>query len=396
MAPSHKKQHQPGRPFASHTFLRDMGINENDDTNNTKNSGNHESHRCRGSSIAKQFETHGFVGPIDVLTLSDAKAALQEVQNELASSITPTCIDDRSTTTTTDSCSSNGSSYDNNARFKLHLILPKLDSIAHHPIIVDTVQQVLQTDNVVLWSSDVNIKPSNSFGFFAPHQDSTYTGLSPPTKCVTVWIALSDPVGENEGCLSFYPKSHLYGQIPHQTVDPNSGTTSNNHHHNNNNNSNNMLSLGQFISKEDLQKVQDAIASSSSSCSATTSGPSSFPQSVPLRGGQMTVHSFLTIHQSGPNQSLTTDRVGFALRYMDGRDVIQTKPIKEMVTWISGTATTTTTTIDQSHNDRFDIEPRLEISSSSHQPTERAIQRGRFSRLEAIRREEANYFDSGR
>jgi ectoine hydroxylase-related dioxygenase (phytanoyl-CoA dioxygenase family) len=327
------------------------------------------------NTISKEFQTQGFVGPIDVLTPSEANKALEEVQCELASH--------RAT--------ADGGASSSSARFKLHLVLPTLDSIAHHPVIVEAVQRALQTDDILLWSSDVNTKPARSQGFFAPHQDSTYAGLVPASKCLTVWVALSDPVGEQEGCLFFYPMSHRCGQIPHNVKRP-AGTTDGpvDHHEPSectaaateqvptstpsyqNNHDNNMLSLGQYISEDVIRQLR------TTTTRTTGIGP---PQSVPLRAGQMTFHSFLCIHYSGPNQSRTQDRVGFALRYVDGRNVLQRKPVKEMVTWISGT-------MDDEVCGRFDLEPRL-----PSQPRDSDIQRGRATRLEAIRREEANYFD---
>jgi non-haem Fe2+, alpha-ketoglutarate-dependent halogenase len=318
-----------------------------------------------GTSGKDQFELYGFVGPIDVLTLDEAKQALEEICQELSfdSNNVPSC---------------------NSDRFKLHLILPTLDYIAHHPLVIDAVQEALQTKDVYLWSSDINWKSPKSNGFFAPHQDSTYAGLSPPSKCLTAWIALSDPVGEIEGCLSFYPKSHTRGQIQHlqaeeQDTTPvhvpaNSSSTCTNSHNNNN-----MLSMGQYISHSELEILE---------C------PN--PVAIPLRAGQMTLHSFYTVHTSGPNRSIHGPRVGLALRYMDAASVIQTKTrSKEMVMWISSSSQSETQQKQQRQQQKqftftnhcFDLEPRLPTN-----PTEDDIQRMRHIRAESIQREEANYF----
>ena len=130
-------------------------------------------------SLQSDFERDGFVGPLDILSADEAREALAAVENEL--------------------------SKDSN-RFKLHLLIPKLSQIAHHPILVAAVQKALKSKDILLWSSDINQKPPSSAGFFAPHQDATYAGLAPSSKCLTAWIAFSSPVGELEGCLSFYPK----------------------------------------------------------------------------------------------------------------------------------------------------------------------------------------------
>jgi len=270
--------------------------------------------------IRSAFCNDGYIGPIDILSKEEAAYALQEVLNELH----------------TNKESSNN-------RFKLHLVLPCIDKIVHNPTLVHAVQQALNSNDILLWSSDINIKESNSDYYFEPHQDSKYAGLSPSSCCLTAWIALSNPVGIHEGCLQFHPKSHNLGYIPHHTKK----------------NTNNMLSLGQYIESNVMDTLEE-------------------PISIQLRGGQATLHSFDIVHSSGPNQS-NGPRVGLALRYIRA-DVIQTKPIREMVTWISGTT-------NQASN--FDTEPRLPIY-----PTSDDINRGREAQKEAIRREELNYFSS--
>ena len=92
--------------------------------------------------------------------------------------------------------------------------------------------------NVLVWSSDFNIKEARSDRFFSWHQDSTYgtcpvvfaiilpiincciktlpptlthavfpAGLDPPEEVVTAWVALS-PCRVDQGCMSFLPGSH--------------------------------------------------------------------------------------------------------------------------------------------------------------------------------------------
>ena len=269
--------------------------------------------------IRAAFCNDGYIGPIDILSKEEAEYALQQVQTELH---------------TNKELESN--------RFKLHLVLPCIDKIVHNPTLVHAVQQALNSNDILLWSSDINIKEANSQHYFEPHQDKTYAGLSPSSSCLTAWIALSQPVGIHEGCLQFHPKSHNLKHIPHKTRK----------------NENNMLSLGQYIESNVMNTLEE-------------------PISIQLRGGQATLHSFDTVHSSGPNTS-NKQRVGLALRYIRA-DVIQTKPQREMVTWISGTMI----------NGNFDIEPRLPIN-----PTRDDINRGREAQKEAIRREELNYFSS--
>ena len=90
---------------------------------------------------------------------------------------------------------------------------------------------------------------------------------------------------------------------------------------------NNMLSMGQYVSKETLDKYFREESSNLPSAEAVPT-----PVAIPLRAGQMTLHSFYSVHYSGPNRS-TSSRVGFALRYIDGDVVTQSKSVaREMVT----------------------------------------------------------------
>ena len=277
-----------------------------------------DSSNINSSNVGANFQSDGFVGPIDAISKDDAAICLKEVQHEL---------------------SNEGSS-----RFKLHLVLPCIDNIARHPKLVSAVQQALGSDNLLLWSSDVNSKDATSPFYFEPHQDSAYAGLSSSQQYLTAWVALSDHVGVLEGCLQFYPQSHKMGRLFHSTTQSNQ---------------NNLLSLGQFIPNHIIDKLQN-------------------PVSVPLRGGQATLHSFDTVHSSSPNKS-STPRVGLALRYIT-QGVIQTNPHREMATWISGSTNKASTT-------HFDMEPRLPKHA-----TMREIENGRKIQKEALAREEANYF----
>merc|ERR1740130_2602824 len=171
----------------------------------------------------------------------------------------------------------------------------------------------------------------------------------------------------------------------------------NNSNSNINNNNNNMLSMGQYISKETIDNV-------------VLAADVKTPISVPLRSGQMTIHSFYNIHYSGPNKS-NSNRIGFALRYIDGNFVTRSKSVvvKEMVTPIdigidinindrsSSTTTTTTTTTPTCCSNRiqnntitnFDYEPRL---PQTNLITNDDIQRMRVIRNEAMVREYTNYY----
>eukprot|EP00529_Nitzschia_sp_RCC80_P036036 CAMPEP_0113507424 /NCGR_PEP_ID=MMETSP0014_2-20120614/36456_1 /TAXON_ID=2857 /ORGANISM="Nitzschia sp." /LENGTH=162 /DNA_ID=CAMNT_0000403029 /DNA_START=34 /DNA_END=519 /DNA_ORIENTATION=+ /assembly_acc=CAM_ASM_000159 len=151
--------------------------------------GDEDEEKDEGLSLSSQkklyclFQRDGFVGPIDVLAEDEANHAYNEIQEELR----------RSSSIYEHINGQNGKdcySINSNARFKLHLILPSIDKIVHHPNVGRAVRDVLgltKDQLLLLWSSDVNIKRTGSNGVYEPHQDSTYAGLSDPSKCVTVW-----------------------------------------------------------------------------------------------------------------------------------------------------------------------------------------------------------------
>jgi non-haem Fe2+, alpha-ketoglutarate-dependent halogenase len=279
-------------------------------------------------ALRQTFQKQGFVGPINVLSREEAAEALRAF-NQWAASTLPNGL------------------VAGDLRFKPHLHLDFINAIVRHPALVQLVKTLLQTEDVLLWSSDFNIKPPESPLYVPPHQDATYAGLHPPDRVLTVWIALSDPVGIGEGCLSFSPGSQLLGQLPHVE-----------HHHDDDDDGFNLLSRNQRI------------------LAAAYAGES-IP--IPLRGGQATAHHFYGVHSSGPNQS-KRPRIGLACRYM-AASVTQAGQVKETVTWISGNVL----------HDGFELEPIL-----PEDPTKEELERGREAHAEAVRREAANYFQSAK
>mmetsp|Transcript_31019 Transcript_31019/g.45860 ORF Transcript_31019/g.45860 Transcript_31019/m.45860 type:complete len:124 (-) Transcript_31019:1230-1601(-) len=93
-----------------------------------------------------------------------------------------------------------------------------------------------------------------------------------------------------------------------------------------------------------------------------------------LNGGEASLHSFLTIHESGPNIS-SEPAVGLEICYIDA-SVQQTGKDMETVTIICG----------QKERNDFDLEPVL-----PDKPTENDCRKGKDAHLEAIRRGTANY-----
>ena len=75
------------------------------------------------------------MGPLDILTREEAEEALIEVMDELC----PESSNDVS-----DSSASPN-------RFRLHLVLPTLARIAHHPRLVQLVKDALGCKEILLW-----------------------------------------------------------------------------------------------------------------------------------------------------------------------------------------------------------------------------------------------------
>ena len=268
-----------------------------------------------------RYHAEGFAFPLDVLSREEAAIALADFEHWEHSL---------------------GGEVTGDLRFKPHLHLPFVAKLVHHPAIIEAVRIAVRSDNILLWSSDFNVKRANSAGFFSPHQDATYTGLEPAHLGVTVWLALSDPVDRKHGCMSFWPASHASGQRPH--VDD--GTDANN-----------MLSRGQRVEEP-------------------SGGQGAAPVMAELRGGQASLHHFHLVHQSAPNEGMGT-RVGLAMRFV-AASVRQTGHIRELVTLVHG----------ESEHEGFDLEPQLSPEASGED-----CARGLDMHAEAMKRERQNYFE---
>mmetsp|Transcript_2593 Transcript_2593/g.3934 ORF Transcript_2593/g.3934 Transcript_2593/m.3934 type:complete len:179 (-) Transcript_2593:9-545(-) len=144
------------------------------------------------------FMRDGVVGPISVLTEQEAAKCLAKFEGWAEFFCDDKCRLNR------------------DFRFKPHLYLGFVNQIIRHPKLIAAVSEVLKTDDIICWSSQFCIKGSNSDGIFCPHQDAIYSGLEPANQCVKAWIALSNPISEKEGCLSFYKGTHKLGQVRHK------------------------------------------------------------------------------------------------------------------------------------------------------------------------------------
>ena len=188
-----------------------------------------------------QYQQDGFLAPIDVM--SEDEALIYREKLEAAEQQYPEELNAEN-------------------RNNQHLAFTFLDELAHHPIVLDVVEDLIGAD-FSLWGSVLFIKEPESPHYVSWHQDATYMGIE-PHDYVTPWIALS-PSNIETGCMSMIPGSHR-NQI---------------HRHEETFAEDNILTRGQAIADVDESLAIDLI----------------------LRPGQMSVHHAKVIHGSRPNLS---------------------------------------------------------------------------------------------
>ena len=199
----------------------------------------------------EQYHEQGFISPIRVM--SEADALIIKEQIEAAERDHPEEIHSQS-------------------RNNLHLSFSFLDALAHNPIIVDAMRDILGPD-LALWASVMFIKEPSSNHYVSWHQDGTYMGMS-SNEFATPWIALS-PSNIETGCMSMIPGSHRSDIRQHEDTFEDD----------------NILTRGQKIKGIDESKSVNLI----------------------LKPGEMSIHHGAIIHGSRPNKS-TQRRIGFALQ----------------------------------------------------------------------------------
>lgn len=198
-----------------------------------------------------QYQETGFLSPIDVMSEDEAARYLARLEQAEANHPEQLHAENRN---------------------NLHLTFTCFDELAHHPIILDAVEDLLGPD-FSLWGSVLFAKEPKSKHFVSWHQDSTYAGVE-PHDYLTPWIALTPSTLES-GCMTMLPGTHHDGIRPH----------------NDTYGADNILTRGQNITDIDTSRGVDLI----------------------LRPGQMSIHHARTIHSSQPNNS-SYRRVGFALQ----------------------------------------------------------------------------------
>jgi len=195
----------------------------------------------------------GFVGPIDVMSENEALALRQRVEEV-------------------------------EARYgavhymvKPYLVMTAADEIAHHPALLDAVEDIIGPD-ILLWDAALIIKEPGDRKFVSWHQDLTYWGLDSVDEVVSVWLALS-PATVESGTMKMLPGSHRQGQLSHHATDDD----------------NNVLSRGQTVDVAvDEGRSVDNV----------------------LKPGQMSLHHGLVFHASLPNVS-DDRRIGFNMNLVN-------------------------------------------------------------------------------
>ena len=199
----------------------------------------------------EQYRQQGFLSPIDVMSEDEASRYARQLQAAEVEYPQELNAENR-----------------NNP----HLAFGFLDQLAHHPVILDAVEDLIGPD-FALWGSVLFIKEPKIRHYVSWHQDATYVGIS-PHDYVTPWLALT-PSDRETGCMSMIPGSHRDDIQPHLETF----------------HDDNILTRGQAIQEVDESVAVDLI----------------------LRPGQMSLHHCRVIHGSQPNRSQQR-RVGFALQ----------------------------------------------------------------------------------
>jgi len=198
-----------------------------------------------------EYHKQGFISPVDVFSEDEAAEYLHRLEEAEAAYPEHLNAENR-----------------NNA----HLVLKCLDELAHHPIILDAIEDLVGPE-FSLWGSVLFIKEPQTKHFVSWHQDSTYDGIE-PKNYATPWIALT-PSNLESGCMTMVPGTHKDGIRGHDDTYS----------------EDNILTRGQNIPDLDLTNCVDLI----------------------LRPGQMSIHHAQVVHASQPNKSQQR-RVGYALQ----------------------------------------------------------------------------------
>ncbi|HVZ10026.1 phytanoyl-CoA dioxygenase family protein [Rhodopila sp.] len=176
---------------------------------------------------------------------------------------------------------------------KIHLLVPWLWELVHHPAILDPVEDLLGPD-LLCWGTSFIIKNARDPRYVTWHQDQTHWSLTEP-RAVTAWLALSSS-GPANGGMRMIPGSN------HQVLA-----------HRDNGDRLNMLGRREEV----IVQVDERAA-----------------VDVTLGPGEMSLHDPLIVHGSPANPS-DERRIGFAIRYIPAH-VAQRNGQVNTATWVRG------------------------------------------------------------
>ena len=212
------------------------------------------------SKQLQDYNDHGYVAPIDVLTLDEASEIRKEI--EVIENRWPNELDGL------------GRNY-------VHMISPIFDKVCHNTKILDAVESIIGKD-ILICGTTLFVKNPNQKGFVSFHQDAKYIGLE-PYNWVTAWVAVTDSNEEN-GCMRMWSGSHK----------------NNLQNHNEKFNEGNLLTRGQTVENVPIEETKPVV----------------------LKAGQISLHHPTIVHGSGPNKS-GDRRIGFVIQSYIGNNVKQ-------------------------------------------------------------------------
>ena len=208
----------------------------------------------------KDYKDNGFVAPINVLSLEEAKKIKEEIEHiekkwpeELIGL----------------------------GRNNVHYISPVFDQVCHNSKILDAVESIIGKD-ILVGGTTLFIKDPDNKSFVSWHQDAKYIGFE-PYNWVTAWLAITDANEEN-GCMRMWAGSHKEKIKDHKDKYG----------------KNNLLTRGQTVQNVPIEKTTPNI----------------------LKAGQLSLHHPMIVHGSGPNKS-NQRRIGFVIQSYIGTNVDQ-------------------------------------------------------------------------
>jgi len=208
----------------------------------------------------KQYKDLGYVAPIDILSLEEAKEIKTEIEyiekkwpDELIGL----------------------------GRNNIHYISPVFDKVCHNSKILDVVEDIIGK-NILVGGTTLFIKEPDHKGYVSWHQDAKYIGFE-PHNWVTAWLAITDSNEEN-GCMRMWPGTHKEKIREHKDRFDKY----------------NLLTRGQTVQNVPLKDTVPNI----------------------LRAGQLSLHHPMIVHGSGLNKS-NSRRIGFVIQSYIGTNVDQ-------------------------------------------------------------------------